>query len=105
MAKAVKKPPTKTQILANIADATGLPKKDVAAVFDALQAEIKKALKAKEGAFTIPGLVKIGKKKVKAKPAEKNVRNPFTGEMYDRPAKAAYTKVTVRALKNLKDMV
>ncbi len=105
MAKAVKKPPTKTQILANIADATGLTKKEVAGVFDALQAEIKKALKAKEGAFTIPGLVKIGKKKVKAKPAEKNVRNPFTGELYDRPFKPAYTKVTVRALKNLKDMV
>ena len=105
MAKAAKKPPTKTQILASIADATGLTKKDVAAVFDALQAEIKKALKPKEGAFTIPGLVKIGKKKVKARPAEKNVRNPFTGELYDRPAKPAYTKVTIRALKSLKDMV
>ena len=67
--------------------------------------EIKKALKPKDGAFTIPGLVKIGKKKVEKRPAEKNVRNPFTGELYDRPAKPAYTKVTVRALKNLKDMV
>ena len=106
MAKAAaKKPPTKTEILANIAEATGLTKKDVAAVFDALSAEIKKALRPKDGAFTIPGLVKIGKKKVDKKPAEKNVRNPFTGELYDRPAKPAYTKVTVRALKNLKDMV
>ena len=105
MAKAVKKAPTKTQVLTNIAEATGLTKKDVAKVFDALADEVKKALKPKEGAFTIPGLVKVGKKRVKAKPAEKNVRNPFTGEMYDRPAKAAYTKVTVRALKNLKDMV
>ena len=72
---------------------------------DAIADEIKKALKPKDGAFTIPGLVKIGKKKVKARPAEKNVRNPFTGEMYDRPPKPAYTKVKVRALKNLKDMV
>ena len=105
MAKAAKKAPTKTQIITSIAEATGLTKKDVAAVFEAMADEIKKALKPKDGAFTIPGLVKIGKKRVKAKPAQKNVRNPFTGLMYDRPAKAAYTKVTVRALKNLKDMV
>ena len=104
MAKAAKKAPTKTQVLANIAEATGLTKKDVAKVFDALTDEVRKALKPKDGGFTIPGLVKIGKKKVKAKPAEKNVRNPFTGELYDRPAKPAYTKITVRALKNLKDM-
>jgi nucleoid DNA-binding protein len=105
MAKAAKKAPTKTQIITSIAEATGLTKKDVAAVFEAMATEVKKALKPKDGAFTIPGLVKIGKKRVKAKPAQKNVRNPFTGEMYDRPAKPAYTKVTVRALKNLKDMV
>jgi nucleoid DNA-binding protein len=107
MAKAaVKKPPTKTQIISNIAEATGLAKKDVAAVFDALAAEIKKSLKPKEGAFTIPGLVKIGKKKVKPRAAKKNVPNPFKpGEFYDQPAKPGYTKVTVRALKNLKDMV
>ena len=106
MAKAAHKPPTKTQVLTNIAEATGLTKKDVAAVFDALAAEIKKNLKPKDGAFTIPGLLKIQKKRVKARPAEKNVPNPFKpGEFYDRPARAAYNKVGVRALKNLKDMV
>jgi nucleoid DNA-binding protein len=104
MAKAAKKPPTKSQILANIAEATDLSKKDVAAVFDALHDEIRKALKPKDGSFTIPGLVKVGKKRMKATPAQKNVRNPFTGELYDRPAKPAYTKITVRALKNLKDL-
>ena len=41
MAQAAPKAPTKTQILANIAEATNLSKKDVAAVFDALTGEIE----------------------------------------------------------------
>ena len=44
MAKAALKAPTKTQILANIAEETELSKKDVAAVFDALAGEIAKAI-------------------------------------------------------------
>jgi nucleoid DNA-binding protein len=103
MAKAAKKPMTKTQILASIAEATGLPKKDVAAVFDALGEEIKKNLNRGPGAFTIPGLVKVEKKKVPAKPARKGVM--VLGQLRDIPAKPATTKVRVRALKNLKDMV
>lgn len=106
MAKAAKKPPTKTEILTNIATATDLSKKQVTAVMDALAAEIKKSLGSRgAGVFSIPGLVKIEKKKVPARPAQKNVRNPFTGELQDRPAKPASVKVKVRALKNLKDMV
>ena len=54
----------------------------------------------------IPGLVKIEKKKVPARKAEKDVPNPFKpGELMNRPAKPAYNKVKVRALKLLKDMV
>jgi nucleoid DNA-binding protein len=105
-APAAKKPLTKTELLANIATATELPKKQVAAVIDALAAEIKKSLSNKgAGAITIPGLVKIEKKKVAARPAAKGVPNPFKpGELMDRPAKPAYNKVKVRALKTLKDM-
>jgi len=109
MAKAAKakKPPTKTEILTNIADATDLTKKQVAAVFDALAAEIKKNLGSRgPGAFAIPGLLKIEKKKVPARPAKKNVPNPFKpGEFMDVAARAAFNKVKVRPLKNLKDMV
>ena len=45
MAKATapKKPLTKTEILANIAAATDVPKKQVAAVLEALATEIKKS--------------------------------------------------------------
>ncbi len=105
MAKAAGKPPTKTEIFASIAESTELTKKQVAAVFDSLQDEIRKALgRGGPGAFSIPGLVKVTKKKVPARPAQKNWKNPFTGELQDRPAKPASTKIQVRALKNLKDM-
>jgi nucleoid DNA-binding protein len=109
-APAPKKPPTKTQIMANIAEATGLSKKDVSAVMDALAEEIRKSLSGKgAGIFTVPGLVKIEKKKIPARPARKNVpvRDIRTGEVTikDLPAKPASNKVKVRALKNLKQMV
>jgi nucleoid DNA-binding protein len=106
MAKVVKKAPSKTEILTNVAAASGLNKKDVAKVFDAIAAEIKKNLSARgPGMFAIPGLVKIERKKVPARPAQKNWMNPFTKTLEDRAAKPASVKVKVRALKNLKDMV
>lgn len=102
-----KKAPSKTEVLAAIAEATQTNKKTVQAVLEALSNEIKKSLSGKgAGMFTIPGLVKIERKKVPARPAQKNVPNPFKpGEFMDRPAKPASTKVKVRALKNLKQMV
>jgi len=106
MAKAKKKPPTKTEIMAAISETTGLPKKDVAAVFEALSEEIRKSLSSRgAGMFSIPGLLKIEKKKVPARPAQKNWLNPFTKEIQERPAKPASVKIKVRPLKNLKDMV
>jgi len=103
MAKPGKKAPTKTEITQNIATATDLSKKQVAAVLEALTKEISKSLRG-AGVFTLPGLLKIEKKKVPARPAQKNVLNPFTKELQDRPAKPAYNKVKVRALRTLKDM-
>ncbi len=107
MAKAAKKPPTKTEILTNIAAATDLSKKEVAAVFDALAAEIKKNIGPRgAGSFSIPGLLKIEKKKIPARPAKKGVPNPFKpGELMDVKARPASNKVKVRPLKSLKDMV
>ena len=100
------KAPTKTEIMTNIANASGLNRKQVASVLDALGEEIKKSLSKKgSGMIAIPGLVKITRQVVPARPVEKNWKNPFTGEIQDRPAKPASTKVKVRALKNLKDMV
>jgi nucleoid DNA-binding protein len=100
------KPLTKTEILRNISESTGLAKKDVVLVLDHLTNEIQKSLKGSGiGVFSIPGLVKIERRKVPARPAQKGVKNPFTGELQDRPAKPASVKVRVRALKNLKPMV
>ncbi|MBN2473025.1 MAG: HU family DNA-binding protein [Pirellulales bacterium] len=109
MAKAAKakKPPTKTEIMTAIADSTGLSKKDVAAVFEALAAEIKKNLSSRgAGSFAIPGLLKIERKKIPARPAKKGVPNPFKpGELMDVAARPAMNKIKVRPLKSLKDMV
>ncbi len=106
-ASAAKKAPTKTDILNAIAAATDLNRKQVNAVVDALQAEIKKALGSRgAGVFAIPGLVKIERKRIPARPAKKGVPNPFKpGEVMDVAARPAQNKVKVRALKSLKDMV
>ncbi len=108
MAANTKKPPTKSEIFAKIADDTGLTKKDVAAVFDSLNGQIKKNLggRGAPGMFTIPGLMKMVVVKKPARKAQKNVPNPFRpGETMDVAAKPATTLVKVRPLKGLKDMV
>jgi nucleoid DNA-binding protein len=106
MAKAApKKPPTKTEVFANISEATGLTKKEVASVFEALSTEIGRALgKRGSGAFTVPGLCKIMVKHKPATKARKGI-NPFTGEETMFKAKPARNDVKIRPLKGLKDMV
>ena len=110
MAKATaapKKALNKSQLLAAIAETSELSKKEVTAVLEALGAEeIKKSLSSKgPGVIQIPGLIKIAKQKVPAKPARTGP-DPFNkGQMRDYPAKPATTKVKVRALKMLKEWV
>lgn len=109
MAKAAPKTvkaPTKTQIFANIAEATGLTKKQVGEVFDALDAEIIKTLsgRGESPSFTLPGVCKfVVKKKPATKAGEK--MNPFTKEMMMVAAKPASRQVRIRPLKKLKDAV
>lgn len=105
MAKAVaKKAPTKSEVYANIAEATGVSKKDVAAVFDALGGEVKKSMsRTGAKAFTIPGLCKITLRHKPATKARKGI-NPFTGEETMFKAKPARNVVKIAALKNLKEM-
>lgn len=104
---AKKKAMSKTELVGKIADATELTKRDVSSVLESLAGQIERSLGRRgPGVFTLPGLVKIEKKKVPARKARKNVPNPFKpGEMMDIAAKPASTKVKVRPLKNLKDMV
>ncbi len=100
------KPPTKSEIMNNMAESTGLSKKEIAAVMEALTQEIENNI-SKEGAagqFTIPGLCKIV---VQHKPAlpKRQVRNPGTGEMVWAKPRPARKVVKIRPLKGLKDMV
>ena len=96
---------TKTQILAGLADATGLSKKDIASVFDALGAMIGQEIgKSGPGTFNLPGLCKILVQRKPATPARKGI-NPFTKEEQMFKAKPARNVVKVRPLKALKDMV
>jgi nucleoid DNA-binding protein len=101
-----RKAPTKSEIYAQIVEDTGLSKKDVAAVFDSLSAQIKKSLGGRNGGglFTVPGLLKMRVVKKPATKARKGV-NPFTGEEMMFKAKPASKTVKVAALKGLKDMV
>jgi nucleoid DNA-binding protein len=105
MAKSATKKRSKTEIFNSIAEATGVSKKDVASVFDALVNEIKKDVGKKgPGQFTLPGLCKIV---VQQKPATKERKgiDPFTKQEKIFKAKPARKVVKVRALKPLKDMV
>lgn len=95
---------TKSEAYAYLADKTGLAKKEVGRVFEALSGLIKRDLKKGPGIFSVPGLMKI---KVVRKPATKARKgtNPFTGEEMTFKAKPARNVVKVLALKGLKDMV
>ena len=98
---------SKSEIFTNIAEETQLTRKQVSAVFDALVAQIAKNMGKKgPGVFALPGLVKIERKAVPARPARKNVPNPFKpGETMNVAARKASVKVKVRPLKALKDML
>ncbi len=106
MAAKPKKAPTKSEIYAKIVEDTGLTRKDVAAVFESLNGQIKKNLGSRgaPGTFTIPGLLKLRVVKKKATKARKGV-NPFTGEEMMFKAKPASKVVKATVLKGLKDMV
>lgn len=103
--KTAKKPMTKGEIVSGIADTTGLSRKDVNSVFDAMSTQIKKSLgKSGPGAYTVPGLMKLVVLRKPATKARKGI-NPFTGEETMFKAKPARNVVKIRPLKNLKEMV
>lgn len=96
---------TKTAILNEISINTDLTKKQVSEVLDELSAIIERHLKKRAvGEFTLPGLLKIKSVTRPARPARKNVPNPFKpGEFMDIPKKPASTRVKILPLKKLKE--
>jgi nucleoid DNA-binding protein len=102
---AAAKPPTKSQILNGLVETTGVSKKDVQSVLDALTGQISEAVsKNGPGVFTIPGLCKIVVKDKPARPARQHVWVPLVQEYRDIPAKPASKAIKVTPLKALKDM-
>ncbi len=96
---------TKTQILNTISENTELTRKQVSSVLDELGDLIERHIKKRGvGEFTLPGLLKVKAVKRPARPARKNVPNPFRpGEFMDIPKKPATTRVKVLPLKKLKE--
>ncbi len=105
MAQKSAKPMSKSEIVAGIAETTGLAKKQVSSVLEAMSGQIQKNLgRNGPGAYTVPGLMKLVVVRKPATKAHKGV-NPFTGEETMFKAKPARNVVKIRPLKNLKDMV
>jgi nucleoid DNA-binding protein len=102
---ATKKAPTKSQIYAELAEKSGISRKQVQAIFDALGEQIKKHLKKDGDTFTIPGMLRLRLKRTKAVKGGKQVMNRFTGQMTVTKDKPARNAVRARALKALNELV
>lgn len=102
---AIKEAFTTAQVISTIAENTGLTKKEVKSVLDALGDVMARHLK--KGACGLFKFLNYFKVSVVKKPATKarNGINPFTGEETVFKAKPASRKVKVRPLKRVKDMV
>jgi len=94
---------SKSELVEEIATQSGLEKKQVNAVLDALNGVIYKELKA-EHEVMIPGLVKLTAVKKPAVPAREGI-NPFTKEKTTFKAKPARKVIKPRPLKALKDAI
>ncbi|HDY81392.1 MAG: integration host factor [Gammaproteobacteria bacterium] len=102
-APAIRQKMTKSQIIASVADSTGLTKKQVGTVMDEFHTLMERSIKKRSvGEFTVPGILKITTVKKPAKKARKGI-NPFTGEETMFKAKPASIAVKVRPLKKLKE--
>ena len=99
------KPKTKAEVYTTLAEKTGVPKKDINAIFTSLHEMIVKELGKKgPGVFQIPGLLKLN---VQRKPAVKEHKgiDPFTKQERVFKAKPARNVVKAKPLKALKDQV
>jgi nucleoid DNA-binding protein len=103
---ALKEGMNRTALFNEIAAETGLTKRQVASVMEALGGIIERHIKKNAvGQFTLPGLLKVKTVKKPARKAQKGVPNPFKpGETMDVAAKPASVRVKILPLKKMKDM-
>ena len=104
--RAIKDKQTKSQIVAALADETGLTKKEVQAVLSATKSLASRHLVGRgSGEFTVPELgVKLRRVNKAARKAGM-ARNPFTGQMVQVEARPASFSVRATAMKAIKDVV
>jgi DNA-binding protein HU-beta len=88
---------SKAQLISNLAEKSGHPKKDVAGLLDLLTEMAYKEVKS-NGEFTLPGFGKL----VKKNRAARQGRNPATGATIQIPAK---TVVKFRVAKAAKEAI
>lgn len=89
------KPMTKAQLVAALADETGMDKKSAGVALDAVTGIITKEV-AGGGAVTLPG---VGKIYCRERP-ERMVRNPATGEQIKKEADKVVKMTIAKALKD-----
>lgn len=93
----------KTELLAAIAAQSGLEKKQVTAVLDALNDIVYKELKT-QNEIMVPGLLKLSTVTKPAVPEREGI-NPFTKEPTTFKARPARKVIKARPVKALKDAV
>jgi nucleoid DNA-binding protein len=99
-----KKPMTKTEMTAALAEATGLERKQVVSLFDELAKLIEKELDDGAGAVNVFNLLKVKVVRKPATPERKGI-NPFTKEETVFKAKPATNVVKLVPLRGLKELV
>jgi len=101
---AIKERETKSQIVAAVAETTGLTKKQVTAVLAATRDHAVRHLnKRGSGEMSVPELGLKLRRVTKAARKAGMQKNPFTGEMVKVDARPASVSVRASALKALKD--
>jgi nucleoid DNA-binding protein len=94
---------SKTELISAIATESGLDKKQVSTVLDALSNVVYRELKAQND-VTIPGLVKLTSVTKPAVPEREGI-NPFTKEKTVFKAKPERKVIKPRPVKALKDAI
>jgi nucleoid DNA-binding protein len=99
-----KKAMTKSAFVGEVAEKTGLTKKQIEAVLHQMVETIKHQLGAKgPGKLVLPGLARLSLSQVKAvKGGEKKI-NPLTKTEYITKDRPAYNKVRINPIKALKE--
>lgn len=94
---------SKTEFVEALASQSGLEKKQVNAVLDALSSVVYQELKS-QNEVTVPGLLKISTVTKPATPEREGI-NPFTKEKTTFKAKPERKVIKARPVKALKDAV